>query len=80
MTIWYLQPPSVSAIKDSYHLQTRYSPVRISGSSNLRKLWLMHKPTVLGGEVQPAYARLTMPFGKMHAGIEEGNGAICGLL
>ena len=41
----------------------------------------LHKsPTVLGGEVQPANAMLTMPFGKVHARIEEGDGAICGLL
>ena len=37
-------------------------------------------PTVLGGEVQPTDTWPIMPFGKVHARTEEGNGTICGLL
>ena len=50
------------------------------GGAVSKDFGLHPSPAVLGREVQPTYARLTMPFGGMHAGIEMGNGAICGLL
>ena len=79
-TIWYLQPPSASARRNSYHLQIQCLPARISGRQASEDFGLCTSPTVLGRKVQPANARLTTPFGKICARTEEGDGAICGLL
>ena len=34
-------------------------------------------PPVQGREVQPAYPRPTMPFGREHPGVEGSDGALC---
>ena len=48
ITIWHLQPPSASARRNSYHLQTQCSPARISGRDSCRRLWHMCKPYSIG--------------------------------
>ena len=78
----YSAPPSPKCIhqKEFLPLQTQCCPARISRRDSFRIPCLCKSPTVWGREVQPTSARLTMPFGEVHARIKEGDRTICGFL
>ena len=78
----YLAPPAPKCICQKEFLPP-LNPIfpcqDIRDGQSQKTLAYAPSPTVLGGEVQPTYARLTTHFGEVCAGSEKGDGAICGL-
>ena len=71
---WYLTERLLTTSKPDIPLS------RYQGGGVSKDFGLCTSPAVLGRKVQTAYAQLTLPFGRVHAGVEMDNGAICGLL